>query len=52
MVKFFLIGDDNAGTYFEISEADGELSIKRSLNEDDAEVYKVCVSQLGIITTH
>lgn len=41
-VYFMIIGDDNSDTYFEVTETGGELKVKRSLNDDSSEVYKVC----------
>ena len=40
-VKYSIIGDDNAPTYFSINEETGRVTISRSMNEDIASVYKV-----------
>ena len=40
-VLYRIIGDDQAPTYFKIDERDGIITIRRSLNEDSAEIYKV-----------
>ena len=40
-IRYSLIGDDNAPSFFEIDESDGNVLIKRSLNDDSAAIYKV-----------
>ncbi len=42
-VKYYIIGDDNAATYFSIGEEDGIVRVARTLNEDDAENYRIRV---------
>ena len=32
-VKYYIIGDDNAATYFSIGEEDGIVRVARTLNE-------------------
>ena len=39
-VTYTIIGDDNAPTYFSIDQR-GAVKVRKSLNEDDNEVYKV-----------
>ena len=42
-VKYVIIGDDQAPGYFSIGENDGRITVRSSLNEDSAEVYKIRV---------
>lgn len=42
-VRYSIIGDDNAATYFSIGAQDGMVRVARTLNEDDAENYRIRV---------
>jgi len=42
-VTYRIIGDDNAGSYFQIDAESGRITVRRSLNEDSSEVYRVGV---------
>jgi len=41
ILKYNIIGDDNAPVYFNISETGGDITLKRSVNSDSQTVYKV-----------
>ncbi len=40
-VNYFIIGDDAAPNFFSVDQETGRVTIRRSLNEDSASVYKV-----------
>ena len=40
-VRYSIIGDSKARTYFEINEETGTVTVARDLNEDDSEEYLV-----------
>ena len=41
-----MIGDDSAPTYFTVNEANGELRLKASVNDDKETAYKVWLSMM------
>ena len=41
VVRYSIIGDDQASTYFSVGKEDGMVRVARTLNEDDAENYKI-----------
>ena len=40
-VRYAVIGDDTASKYFEIDDEEGILSIRRKLENDKLELYRV-----------
>ena len=51
VVTYTLIGDDQAPNFFAIDKTTGQISVKRSLNDDSSVVYKVSYNlcQLSIV---
>ena len=45
VVTYTLIGDDQAANFFAIDKLTGQISVKRSLNDDSSQVYKVSYSE-------
>ena len=41
VLGYRIIGDDNAARFFAINEVSGEISVARSVDRDEAEVYRV-----------
>ena len=40
-VRYEIVGDDNAPNYFSVNEDNGQIILRRSVNNDDKTEYKV-----------
>ena len=47
-LRYQLIGDDSAPTYFKVTEDTGEISASRDLRETDLEIFNVCTCILSV----
>ena len=45
-IRYTMIGDDSAPTYFTVNEGNGELRLKASVNDDKETAYKVWLSMM------
>lgn len=48
-VRYRIVGDGNAQSYFTVNEETGEISVKQDLRLDTRQTYTVCRSEIFVL---